>query len=91
MPYKSVSDLPDNVKEKYDGTGQKAFLAAFNSCWKDHEGDEGRCFATGYSAANKSKAKTERGGKNGSLRKKLIRLAYNNRDLRPAILPILKR
>lgn len=90
MPYKTVGDLPSNVKQKYDAKGQRAFLKAFNSCWDKHE-DEGRCFAYGYNAANMSKSKTDRGKKKGSLRSSLIRLAHSRPDLRPKLLPILKQ
>jgi len=87
MPYKSVSDLPKNLKTKYDDTAQRAFLHAFNSCWESHP-DEGRCFATGYAAANQSQAK--RSKKGTSLREKVIRLAHTRPDLREHLLPILK-
>lgn len=91
MPWNSTSDLPAKVKDKYkgDATAQRAFLNAFNSCWDSHEGDEGRCWATGYAAANQSEAKTDR-GKKGSLRSRVIRLAHERPDLRRHLLSALK-
>jgi len=57
MPYKSVSDLPDSVKEKYNKREQKAFLETFNSAYDEYNGDEGRAFSTAYTSANNVKKK----------------------------------
>ena len=48
MPYQSVSDLPDAVRENLPGHAQEIYKEAFNSAWdeyarpKDRRGDESR-------------------------------------------------
>ena len=48
MPYKNLSELPDNVKNSLPEHAQEIYLAAFNSAWKqykdaaDRYGDDGR-------------------------------------------------
>jgi len=48
MPYESLDDLPDQVKDNLPKHGQEIYLAAFNSAWdqyaepEDRYGDDGR-------------------------------------------------
>jgi cation transport regulator len=48
MPYNSLSDLPDNVRNNLPKHGQEIYLAAYNSAWeqykdpKDRQGDSSR-------------------------------------------------
>lgn len=57
MPYAMRSELPDAVK-KLPAHQQDAFMAAFNSAWEQHPGDEETCFKIAWAAAKKSEAKT---------------------------------
>lgn len=42
MPYNSLSDLPDNVKEHVPKHGQEIYLAAFNSAYDEYKNPEDR-------------------------------------------------
>lgn len=37
MPYKSLSDLPDSVRETLPHHAQEIYRAAFNNAWKEYE------------------------------------------------------
>lgn len=54
MPYRSKANLPDAVKSLSDHL-QEIWMAAFNSAWKDHSGDEETCFKIAWSAVNKAR------------------------------------
>ena len=53
MPYKTISDLPQEQVGKYDRHQQEAFLKAFNSAWEQYH-DEQRAFATAHKAAKEA-------------------------------------
>lgn len=64
MPYETVDDLPDAIKDKYKRPAQRrAFMAAFNStmdaCEDDAKKCEQRAFASGHSAAQGVKPSTK--------------------------------
>lgn len=48
MPYKSISELPDSVRDHVPRHGQEIYKDAFNSAWKeyadtkDRRGDDSR-------------------------------------------------
>jgi cation transport regulator len=46
MPYKSISDLPEEQVDQYTEHGKSAFLKAFNSALETYDGNESRAFAT---------------------------------------------
>lgn len=54
MPYQSVKDLPKAQTDQYNAHQKKAFLEAFNSAFKQYDGDESRAFAVAHSAAKKA-------------------------------------
>jgi len=54
MPYSGISDLPKEIKDKYDKGQQEAFVSAFNSAMKKYK-DESRAFAIAHAAAKKAK------------------------------------
>lgn len=42
MPYKSVSELPDSVKDNVPKHGQEIYMEAFNSAWDQYDEPEER-------------------------------------------------
>ncbi len=42
MPYKKVSDLPDNVRENLPDHAQEIYKEAFNSAWDQYDQPEER-------------------------------------------------
>jgi cation transport regulator len=69
MPYRKVSDLPDNIKNNLPHHAQEIFLKAFNNAWDEYsdpskrregadEPHEEVCFRVAWSAV---KAKYHKG------------------------------
>jgi cation transport regulator len=52
MPYKQITQLPDNVKNNLPKHAQEIYKEAFNSA-EDQYGEEGRAHATAWSAVEK--------------------------------------
>jgi cation transport regulator len=42
MPYKTVTDLPDSVKDNLPKHAQEIYQAAFNSAWDEYDEPEER-------------------------------------------------
>ncbi|GAB4515411.1 MAG: putative cation transport regulator ChaB [Anaerolineae bacterium] len=42
MPYKNLSDLPDNVRDNVPKHAQEIYLAAYNSAWEQYDEPEER-------------------------------------------------
>jgi cation transport regulator len=42
MPYKSVYDLPDRVKDNIPKHAQEIYMKAFNSAWEEYDQPEER-------------------------------------------------
>jgi cation transport regulator len=42
MPYNSVSDLPDSVRDNLPKHAQEIYQAAFNSAWDEYKGPDDR-------------------------------------------------
>ena len=42
MPYSTVKDLPDSVKDNLPKHAQEIYLAAYNNAWKEYKNDEDR-------------------------------------------------
>lgn len=42
MPYKNLSDLPENVRNNLPKHGQEIYRAAFNSAWEQYKDPEDR-------------------------------------------------
>jgi cation transport regulator len=62
MPYKQITQLPDNVKEQpaQARPGDQIYKEAFNSA-EDQYGEEGRAHATAWSAVEQKYEKNEKG------------------------------
>ena len=42
MPYDTISDLPDNVKDKLPRHAQEIYLSAFNNAWEEYSDSNDR-------------------------------------------------
>jgi cation transport regulator len=68
MPYKSIEDLPDNVRHVLPRHAQEIFMEAFNNAYNEYKerGPEGReetAFRVAWSAVKKKYKKDEKTGK----------------------------
>jgi cation transport regulator len=68
MPYKSISDLPDNVRHVLPSHAQEIFKDAFNSAYDEYaergpEGREETAFKVGWAAVKHKYHKNEQTGK----------------------------
>lgn len=68
MPYKSISDLPDNVRDVLPRHAQEIFQEAFNSAYDEYaergaEGREVTAFKVAWAAVKKKYRKNEESGK----------------------------
>ena len=61
MPYASVSDLPESIRNALPAHGQSIFLSAFNSAYKEYNGDEQRTNAVAWAAVKQSYHKNDKG------------------------------
>ena len=53
MPYRSINDIPSQVKQALSEHQQHVWLAAFNNALKEYK-DESRAFAVAWAAAKKA-------------------------------------
>jgi cation transport regulator len=53
MPYKTISELPEEQVDQYSRHQKHAFLEAFNSAIDQYE-DESRAFAVAHAAAQRA-------------------------------------
>ncbi len=60
MPYDKLSDLPDAVKG-LPKHAQEIFLAAYNAAFKEYDGNEGKAFATAWTAVKNKFKKSDSG------------------------------
>jgi len=60
MPYKTIEELPEEVKSLPDHA-QEIWMAAFNSAWEEYEGDEEKCFAVAWAAVKEKYEQDEEG------------------------------
>ena len=60
MPYKMITQPPDNVKNNLPKHAQDIYKEAFNSA-EDQYGEEGRAHATAWSAVENKYEKNDKG------------------------------
>lgn len=74
MPFDSVEQAIERHPglAEYSDKAQRGWLSAINSCFEAHPGDEGRCFATAWSVANKVDGKKP---KSAAVAGELLRIA----------------
>lgn len=68
MPYKSINDLPDNVRDVLPRHAQEIFQEAFNSAFDEYaergpEGREETAFKVAWAAVKKKYRKNDKTGK----------------------------
>lgn len=68
MPYKSISDLPDSVRDKLPSHGQEIYKQAFNSAFDEYaqrgpQGREETAHKVAWAAVKKKYRKNEETGK----------------------------
>jgi cation transport regulator len=57
MPYDKLSDLPTAQVDQYSHHQKEGFLEAYNSAYKQYDGDESRAFAVAHAAAQRTPEK----------------------------------
>ena len=62
MPYASISELPDSVRDNLPEHAQEIFLGAFNSAWEEYAEREDReeaAFRVAWSAVKQKYRKSD--------------------------------
>ena len=84
MPYDAIADLPDAVKE-LPKPAQEIYLKAFNTAFKQYDGNEGQAHATAWAAVKKKYHKNDAGtwesdpgGMSAEFKKSLLQTALLN-------------
>ena len=62
MPYKSISELPDQVRSALPVSAQEIYMNAFNAAYKKFDGDEGRSHSYAWGAVKRIFEKDEKTG-----------------------------
>jgi len=63
MPYETLKQLPESVRENLPKHAQEIYQAAYNNAWDEYHHDEQRAHRVAWSAVNKSYVKNESSGK----------------------------
>ncbi|MBW3622183.1 MAG: ChaB family protein [Armatimonadetes bacterium] len=63
MPYQSLSDLPNRVREHLPKHAQEIYRAAFNSAWDEYGHEEERAHKVAWAAVKNEYEKNEETGK----------------------------
>ena len=61
MPYDSISDLPDSVKDNLTKHAQEIYQAAYNSAWEQYDHEEERAHKVAWSAVKNDYEKNASG------------------------------
>jgi cation transport regulator len=61
MPYDSISDLPDSVKDNLPKHAQEIYQAAYNSAWEQYDHEEERAHKVAWSAVKNDYEKNDDG------------------------------
>ncbi len=62
MPYKSVADLPESVRDHLPHHAQEIYRAAFNSAWDEYHHDEEWAHRVAWAAVKHEYEKDEKTG-----------------------------
>ena len=62
MPYKTINDLPDSVRDNVPKHAQEIYQAAFNSAWEQYDHDEERAHRVAWAAVKNDYEKDEDSG-----------------------------
>jgi cation transport regulator len=63
MPYNTVSELPESVRDNLPKHAQEIYQAAYNSAWTEYHHDEERAHRVAWAAVKKSYQKNEKTGR----------------------------
>ena len=63
MPYKTINELPDSVKDNVPKHAQEIYQAAYNSAWDEYGHDEERAHRVAWAAVKNDYEKDEDSGK----------------------------
>lgn len=59
MPFDSIRDLPDNVRDNLPKHAQEIYKSAYNNAWEEYNHNEERAHRVAWSAVKKSYKKDE--------------------------------
>ncbi|MCC7449991.1 MAG: ChaB family protein [Anaerolineae bacterium] len=62
MPYNSIRDLPESVREHLPEHAQEIYRAAYNSAWEAYNSDEERAHRVAWAAVKHQYDKDEQTG-----------------------------
>ncbi|WP_148716837.1 ChaB family protein [Chitinolyticbacter meiyuanensis] len=62
MPYSSLKQLPDGVRDHLPKHAQEIYRAAFNSAWDEYHHDESRAHRVAWAAVKQKYEKNEKSG-----------------------------
>jgi cation transport regulator len=63
MPYNSIRELPDGVRDHLPKHAQEIYKSAFNNAWEEYNHDEQRAHSVAWSAVKRSYRKDEASGR----------------------------
>jgi cation transport regulator len=63
MPYETISDLPDSVREHLPKHAQEIYRAAFNNAWDEYHSDEARAHRVAWAAVKEKYEKNDQTGR----------------------------
>lgn len=63
MPYKTLHELPESVRDNLPNHAQEIYQAAFNSAWDEYKHDEERAHRVAWAAVKHTYEKEEASGK----------------------------
>jgi cation transport regulator len=63
MPYDSIQDLPDSVRDHLPRHAQEIYQAAFNNAWVEYHHDEERAHKVAWAAVKNTYEKDEKTGR----------------------------
>jgi len=63
MPYKSIQELPEGVRNNLPQHAQEIYQAAYNNAWEEYNQDEERAARVAWAAVKQRYVKDENSGK----------------------------
>jgi cation transport regulator len=62
MPYDTLKDLPDSVRDNLPKHAQEIYQAAYNSAWEEYDHDESRAHRVAWAAVKNDYEKDDKSG-----------------------------
>ena len=62
MPYDTLSDLPESVRDNLPKHAQEIYRAAFNNAWDEYHHDEARAHRVAWGAVEREYEKDDKTG-----------------------------